>query len=128
MRYFQMMYIGFFVLVIMSGCGRPDLRLLDLEVWKGCDRPESIDTAYDVMYQFIVENHDYGGNIFFRPAASRGEIYVKAYLSSDGVEREGSPAGSYVVVDADESLPVGGQISKTYGATVELEDNLLLNI
>lgn len=105
------------ILATLAGCARPDLIIRDLQVQKPADSAD----PYDVRYEFVVENRDYGGNVFIRPTAARGEIYAQSYLSSDGTAKDGAPAGGLVVVPDGEFLSVGGQKSVTFGANVQLE-------
>jgi hypothetical protein len=105
------------MLAALTACARPDLVIRDLEVWK----PSDPSDVYDVRYRFAVENRDYGGNIFWQPTAARGEIYVQAYLSSNGAAQDGAGAGGARVLSADRSIPVGGQVNDALGCTVQLD-------
>jgi len=105
------------MLAALTGCARPDLVIRDLQV----EKPSDPSDPYDVRYSLAVKNRDYGGNVFVRPTAASGEIYMQAYLSSDGVAQDGAGSGGGRVVPAGEWIPVGGQVNYALGASVELD-------
>ena len=104
------------ILILTAGCARPDLVIRDLQV----EKPADPAYPYDVRYEFVIENRDYGGNLFVRPTTARGRVYAQGYLSSDGVAKDGDPAGGLLVLPEGELLPVGGQKSVGLGASVDL--------
>ena len=60
-----------------------------------------------LKYAFVIDNYNYGGNLFLRPTSAAGPISVRADLSSDGVLKDGTRIGSLLVIPRGSSLAVG---------------------
>jgi len=118
--YFASMRIAFVLAVTaaaigLSGCYRPDLKMVYV-------RPTKVDPPpyAGVKYDFEVENVNYSGNLFVRPAAANGPVVVQAYLSSDGAQPNGGPAGGVQILAPGSTLAKGARLAHSFQAQVAL--------
>jgi hypothetical protein len=99
----------------LTGCYRPDLKMVYV-------RPTKLDPPpyTGVKYDFEIENVDYAGNFFMRPTEANGPVVVQAYLSSDGVQADGGPAGGVQIVAPGSTLAKGARLARSFQAEVAL--------
>jgi hypothetical protein len=110
---------------VLVACHRPDLRMVSADQTRlviVSGSPFDPIPAPTVQYGFVIDNFDYGGNLFMRPAPAVGPVSVVAQLSSDGVLRDGMQVGSVLVIPMGSSLLVGQSMPGFFGSAFGFDE------